>query len=827
MKNKVTFLRHIISCKGVETDPVKTNAIEQFPVPDTERKVRQFIGLASYYRRFVKGFAQIAGPITSLLETGKQQSKRNKNRSVKHKWNSDCDTAFQTLKQKLVNSPILGYPDFKQPFILEVDASLQGFGAILSQKIDGKTVVTAYASRRMRKNERNMKNYSSMKLEFLAFHWAITKKFRDYLYGSSFHVKTDNHPLSRILTSKQTAADMSKLADLSDFNFTIEYRSGRSNVAADALSRNPIDFLSDDDDDDDDDDYTTVSTQHELCIFIADLDNTTLIPSKLVSEIGDTCSANVHAIVEETMINTIPDLSHADILNLQLKDPTIAPILLAMQQKTSMTSKQLIKSGSMVQKLGQKRKQLKLVDNMLYRSLHINGEIVEVVVLPQSLVPLVLKQVHDHAGHQGVERTLKLARSRCYWVTLTHDVTEHVSKCTRCKIAKEPTPKAQTPMKHLIATRPLEVLAIDFTLLEKSNAGYENVLVMTDIFSKYTLAIPTKDQTAKTVCKILLKEWIQKLGIPERIHSDQGKSFENNIIRQLCHIYQIKKSKTTPYHPQSNSQAERFNRTLHNLLRTLAQDEKKQWQNHIAEVVFMYNNTPHSSTGFSPYRLFFNHPERLPIDNLLCPITGMKTTNIDTYVELHRQRMDRAIDRANTNLQKKAKERSKRQKPVKLHNLEIGDTVLLRNRVKGRNKIQDTWNSVPYRINNLDDNTVTVLTPDGRGKVVSRLDVLPFVIEDEENNAQSTLHRRRENSSSITSSSDEEVVYDTNVPVETTSKRRSTRTTFGCHSNPHRQPRTVLQQSQQVQLPIYEDLSNAVIQLGKILQESYDKTTKQ
>lgn len=337
MKNKVKFLGHIISGEGVQTDPEKTDAIRQFPVPDTEQKVRQFIGLASYYRRFVKGFAQIAGPITSLLETGTQKSKRNKKRSIQHKWNSDCDTAFQNLKQKLVSSPILGYPDFTKPFILEVDASLKGYGAILSQKIDGKTVVIAYASRKLRKHERTMQNYSSMKLEFLAFHWAITSKFRDYLYGASFHVKTDNHPLSRILVSKQTAADMSKLADLSDFNFTIEYRSGRSNIAADALSRNPIDLLSDESDDDEEE-YSTVSTQQELCTLISELDNTTLLPSKLVSEIGistTTCKEKVQAFVDETTVNTIPDMSREDILKLQVKDPTISPILLCMQHKSA------------------------------------------------------------------------------------------------------------------------------------------------------------------------------------------------------------------------------------------------------------------------------------------------------------------------------------------------------------------------------------------------------------------------------------------------------------------------------------------------------------
>ena len=130
----------------------------------------------------------------------------------------------------------------------------------------------------------------------------------------------------------------------------------------------------------------------------------------------------------------------------------------------------------------------------------------------------------------------------------------------------------------------------------------------------------------------------------ERLHSDQGKSFENNIILEICKIYEIKKSKTSPYHPQGNAQAERFNRSMHNLLRTLTAEQKLKWPQYLQEVVFVYNCTPHSSTGYTPYFLFFGHEARLPIDNLLS-YQPSRTTNTDEWVQLHHQRMMDAIKR--------------------------------------------------------------------------------------------------------------------------------------------------------------------------------------
>ena len=508
-KEKVSFLGHTVSANGVETDSSKIKAVEDFPKPTTLRAVRQFLGLTSYFRRYVKGFAQIAKPLNGLLATG--STKHNKNKNITDQWTPECQDAFDALKRKLIEAPILGYPDFSEPFCLEVDASLKGFGAILSQKVAGRKIILAYASRGLRKHEKTMRNYSSMKLEFLALHWAVTYKFRDYLYGSQFIVLTDSHPLSRILKAKTTAADASKLAELADFHFEIQFRSGKSNVAADALSRNPVDDKASDSETDEDD--LTINTQHELQVFIQEISHTITIPDTLISVIATSQQPDVQeiAMAEEMKLSSIPELHNTDLQKLQEEDPYISKVMSYLSKGTKPTHRQCKSDLVQVRKLVSKWEQLTMDNNILYRTITLNNERRKVLVLPQSLYSVVLKQLHDFSGHQGIERTTQLVRSRCYWTTLTTDVNNYCQKCVRCRVAKEPTPKLKTYMSHVTAVRPLEIVAMDFTQLEKSTSGIENVLVFTDVFTKYTIAIPTRDQTAKTVSRLFVRDGFKNL----------------------------------------------------------------------------------------------------------------------------------------------------------------------------------------------------------------------------------------------------------------------------------------------------------------------------
>ena len=241
-RKEVKYLGHIVSEEGVSTDPAKTEAIRTWPKPKTEKELRSFLGIAGYYRRFVQNFAKIAAPLHSILskpEKSKSKTKMKSKQFVKL-WNDNCDKAFETLKEKLTTTPVLGYPDFSKEFILEIDASFEGLGAVLSQERPTGNVVIAYASRSLRPTEKNMNNYSSMKLEFLGLKWAITEKFREYLLGSKCVVYTDNNPLSHLQTAKLGATEMRWASQLAQFDFTVKFRSGKVNRNADALSRKPI-----------------------------------------------------------------------------------------------------------------------------------------------------------------------------------------------------------------------------------------------------------------------------------------------------------------------------------------------------------------------------------------------------------------------------------------------------------------------------------------------------------------------------------------------------------------------------------------------------------
>ncbi|GKC61303.1 reverse transcriptase domain-containing protein [Tanacetum coccineum] len=215
----VQFLGHLIDSQGLHVDPAKIEAVKNWASPTTPTEIRQFLGLAGYYRRFIEGFSKIAKPLTELTQKNK-----------KYIWGEDQESAFQLLKQKLCEAPILALPEGNDDFVVYCDASLQGLGAVLMQK----EKVIAYASRQLKPHE---ENYTTHDLELGAVVFAL-KIWRHYLYGTRCTVFTDHKSLQHILHQKELNMRQRRWLELlADYDCEIRYHPGKANVVADALSR--------------------------------------------------------------------------------------------------------------------------------------------------------------------------------------------------------------------------------------------------------------------------------------------------------------------------------------------------------------------------------------------------------------------------------------------------------------------------------------------------------------------------------------------------------------------------------------------------------------
>ena len=225
---QVDFLGHIVSAEGVQTDPSKTEKVAQWPVLKSRKEVQQFLGLANYYRRFMRDFATIAKPLHRLTE-----------KTAKFEWTSECQTAFEEICRRLITAPILrlAFPDYERAFILDTDASDTGIGAVLSQvQEDGSERVIAYASRVLTKPERR---YCVTRRELLAV-VSFVQHFRPYLLGRRFLLRTDHGSLTWLSNFKEPEGQLARwLERLQEYDFTIAHRPGKKHQNADSLSLRP------------------------------------------------------------------------------------------------------------------------------------------------------------------------------------------------------------------------------------------------------------------------------------------------------------------------------------------------------------------------------------------------------------------------------------------------------------------------------------------------------------------------------------------------------------------------------------------------------------
>ena len=307
-KDEINFLGHVVSADGVATDPSNIVKVKEWPTPTNGKEVQQFLGLAMYYCRFIKGFATIAKPLHRLTEKG-----------ANFTWTDACSEAFATLKTKLTSTPILAFPDFSGEFILDTDASGTGIGAVLSQVQDGMEKVISYAGRTLSKAERN---YCVTRRELLAV-VHFTEHFKTYLRGKKFHLRTDHGLLTWLRNFKEPEGQVARWIErLQEFDFTIEHRQGRIHSNADALSRRP-------------------------CV---------------------QCGRESH--VSPVSVLSIRDStghSGLDLRQAQLDDPMVGPILRAKEKGHRPDAEAMRGEGAKAQRLCQIWDQLTVRDNILHR----------------------------------------------------------------------------------------------------------------------------------------------------------------------------------------------------------------------------------------------------------------------------------------------------------------------------------------------------------------------------------------------------------------------------------------------------------------------------
>ena len=500
-QTEVFYLGHIISRKGVSTDPAKIDKVVRWPTPKSAKDAQQFLGLAGYYRRFVRDFATIAKPLHRLTE-----------KTTQFEWTTECHEAFQTLCQRLCSAPILAFPNFSKPFILDTDASNTGLGGVLSQLDEtGNEHVIAYASRTLSKAERR---YCVTRRELLAV-VTFTQHFRPYLLGRQFTLRTDHGSLTWLQSFKEPEGQLARwLEKLQEYQFTIVHRQGRKHTNADALSRLPCTQCG--------------RESHQVAESL--LDVSCVVPPS--SHLGgdDGSQGNSHP---------------QNLREAQLGDPGVAFVLRA-KENASKPSSDLMKSQSLeTRKLLQQWDQLEVKDGLLARKFEQEGKgVTHQWIVPQGLRKEILHQLHGGptGAHFGEAKTLGKLRERFYWPGHAEDVRKWCSACEMCGQRKHPTPRNRAPLVGVHTGYPMQRVATDILgPLPESLGGNSYILVVADYFTRWVEAFPIPNQEATTVARKLVNEVFCRYSPPEQLHSDQGRQFESLLVAEVCQLLGIQK----------------------------------------------------------------------------------------------------------------------------------------------------------------------------------------------------------------------------------------------------------------------------------------------
>jgi transposase InsO family protein len=653
MKREVQYLGHVVGTDGIHTDPQKTEKVNNWPRPKTIKELKSFLGFCGYYRRFIHHYSDITHPLDVLCS--QDNSIKGKGNVITGKWSDVHEEAFNSLKHALVSAPILCYPQQDCEFILDTDASNSGIGAVLSQVQQGEERVVAYGSRRLTKSERR---YCVTRKELLAVYYFV-KYYRHYLFGRRFKVRTDHKALLWMLNWRKPNTSQYCLwkAELEAYDMEVLHRPGVQHSNADGLSRIP--------------DCHQCQIKHENPVTRR---HAKIFPSHDTSTLSSS-SHSTHIVmgVKEDRLNP----SNWQIQN----DPELGIIyseLLNGGLMKNLTPNSITTAGKVVRSLWEHRHNLRIRGDLLYYITNTGYKL----LVPSDIRNSLVSDIHETIGHAGVSKLLSVVSSNYYWPGMVEQIKTVVRTCKECQYTKGKYAKDRAPLQPTVVSRPFERIAIDISgPFHRSINGYRYILAIVDYFSKFPVLVSLKRVDAETIAKKVFKYWIAVFGAPSIIHTDRGTCFESELFKEQCAIFGIKKTKTSPFYPQSDGLVERLFRTVKPMISATMQRHRISWCQALPFVEMGLRCSIQSSTRFSPYEVLFGKKMSLP----LCwkyplPLAEDKSTvNSNQYL----QELNENLQWMHTEVMKNADLAASQQKAYYDRNrmfkeINVGDQVLVK-----------------------------------------------------------------------------------------------------------------------------------------------------
>lgn len=721
------YLGHMVSKAGIKMNPKKVEVIKRYPQPKNVKQIQQFLGMCNYYRRYIKNFAHLAKPLTALC--------KKDNPFV---WSHLTQSSFEKLKKALTEDVILAFPNFEEIFYITSDASDFAYGSVLSQGDLPNDRPIQFFSKTMNDAQRK---YSAIHKELLSIVEGI-RTFRPYVYGRFFIVITDSKSLCYLFDMKDCGSRLfrQKLT-LLEYNFKIIHRPGTLNRVADALSRISLDSAKSIEE--------VIQENRGKCqVITRSNDEQITIPRDYI-------------IQEKT--GTLLNLNKSDAIfsiitkqdgNIESKLKNKFPKITFGSQWLEIDKKYFIKrmkwqndninernlneicrfiNGECTKNTFEEiavnvefetTKQYFLFKHSLKKQFSGNSTAVTIYlnrtinVIEKEDITNIIKSYHDSllGGHFGVEKTLKTIMQFYSWPNMTSDIREYISKCDICERAKV-TKNIKAPMEiSSLGSVLFDYTYIDFIgpITPESNDGHRYIFTATCDLTKFLVAVPTMDCTAATTAKCLLENILLRYNFPSKLISDNAANFNSKIIKELNRLLSIKKIFTTPYHPQSNI-VERTHRTLNAYMRSFA-NRSSDWNKIILFATFVYNNTIHSTTGYTPHELAHGHKIQIPT-NVLKRNTPYNYDNLANEIKMNIQL---ALEEAKEHLiSKKVKNKMNYDKNTNDVEIRVDDLILIKTQAKSA-KYENLYHG-PYRVINVNDPYLTIMRKGKKSKIHKNL----------------------------------------------------------------------------------------------------------